>query len=222
MYKNKKWFSFIEIIIVCSILSITAVSWSYYFNNFLQKQEVNIYTNNLEQHITKLDNLVKNNEIYDYQMQLFDWYVSILKNTSWTQKYLQYWETQNGWSYSIVNGQSDDIVYYTLYKWIKKIEEKNISWDSSISIEKWNNYKLEAQIENQNINSAEIFIFDDNNQLETYTIIDNNDNELNSLLIENYWGNKIYKNNSNWDKLDTPIQITFDLHGYENTLIIED
>lgn len=222
MYKNKKWFSFIEIIIVCSILSITAVSWSYYFNNFLQKQEVNIYTNNLEQHITKLDNLVKNNEIYDYQMQLFDWYVSILKNTSWTQKYLQYWETQNGWSYSIVNGQSDDIVYYTLYKWIKKIEEKNISWDSSISIEKWNNYKLEAQIENQNINSAEIFIFDDNNQLETYTIIDNNDNELNSLLIENYWGNKIYKNNSNWDKLDTPIQITFDLHGYENTLIIEE
>lgn len=222
MYKNKKWFSFIEIIIVCSILSITAVSWSYYFNNFLQKQEVNIYTNNLEQHITKLDNLVKNNEIYDYQMQLFDWYVSILKNTSWTQKYLQYWETQNWWNYSIKNGLSEDIINYKLYKWIKKIEDWNISWDSIISVEKWNNYKLEAQIENQNINSAEIFIFDDNNQLETYTIIDNNDNELNSLLIENYWGNKIYKNNSNWDKLDTPIQITFDLHGYENTLIIEE
>lgn len=222
MYKNKKWFSFIEIIIVCSILSITAVSWSYYFNNFLQKQEVNIYTNNLEQYITKLDNLVKNNEIYDYQMQLFDWYISVLKNTSWTQKYLQFTETQNGWNYSIKNGLSEDIINYKLYKWIKKIEDWNISWDSIISVEKWNNYILEAQIENQNINSAEIFIFDDNNQLEIYTIVDNDGNELNSLLIENYWGNKIYKNNSNWDILDTPIQITFDLHGYENTLIIEE
>lgn len=222
MYKNKKWFSFIEIIIVCSILSITAVSWSYYFNNFLQKQEVNIYTNNLEQHITKLDNLVKNNEIYDYQIQLFDWYISILKNTSWTQKYLQFTETQNGWNYSIENGLPEDIINYKLYKWIKKIEDWNISWDSIISVEKWNNYILEAQIENQNINSAEIFIFDDNNQLEIYTIVDNNDNEVNSLLIENYWGNKIYKNNSNWDILDTPIEITFDLHGYENTLIIEE
>ncbi len=222
MYKNKKWFSFIEIIIVCSILSITAVSWSYYFNNFLQKQEVNIYTNNLEQHITKLDNLVKNNEIYDYQMQLFDWYISVLKNTSWTQKYLQFTETQNGWNYSIENGLPEDIINYKLYKWIKKIEDWNISWDSIITVEKWNNYILEAQIENQNINSAEIFIFDDNNQLEIYTIVDNNDNGVNSLLIENYWGNKIYKNNSNWDILDTPIEITFDLHGYENTLIIEE
>ncbi len=222
MYKNKKWFSFIEIIIVCSILSIVAVSWSYYFNDFLQKQEVNIYTNNLEQHITKLDNLVKNNEIYDYQIQLFNWYISILKNTSWTQKYLQFTETQNGWNYSIENGLPEDIINYKLYKWIKKIEDWNISWDSIISVEKWNNYILEAQIENQNINSAEIFIFDDNNQLEIYTIIDNNDNEVNSLLIENYWWNKIYKNNSNWDILDTPIQITFDLHGYENILIIEE
>ena len=222
MYKNKKWFSFIEIIVVCTILSITAVSGSYYFHDFIQKQEINIYTNNLQQHIKKLDNLVKNNDIYDYQIELFNWYISVLKNTSWTQKYLQYWETQNGWSYSIVNGQSDDIVYYTLYKWIKKIEETNISWDSSISIEKWNNYKLEAQIENTNINSAEIFVFDENKQIEIYRIIDNNNIQTNSLIIENYWWNKSFKNWQNNTILDTPIQITFDLHGYENTLIIEE
>lgn len=222
MYKNKKWFSFIEIIIVCSILSITAVSWSYYFNNFLQKQEVNIYTNNLEQHIKKLDNLVKNNEIYDYQIQLFDWYISILKNTSWTQKYLQFTETQNGWNYSIENGLPEDIINYKLYKWIKKIEDWNISWDSTIFIKKWNNYKLEAQIENKNINSAEIFVFDENKQIKIYSIIDNNNIQTNSLIIENYWWNKSFKNWQNNTILDTPIKITFDLHGYENTLIIED
>lgn len=222
MYKNKKWFSFIEIIIVCTLLSVTAVSGSYYFHNFIQKQEINIYTNNLVEYIKNIDSKVKNNEIYDYQIELFDWYISVLKNTSWVQKYLRYWETQNGWNYSIINGQGEDIINYTLYRWIKKIEETNISWDSSISIEKWNNYKLEAQIENKNINSAEIFVFDENKQIKIYSIIDNNNIQTNSLIIDNYWWNKSFKNWQNNTILDTPIKITFDLHGYENTLIIED
>ncbi|MGB2110376.1 MAG: hypothetical protein ACPHY8_00015 [Patescibacteria group bacterium] len=48
------------------------MSGSYYFHDFIQKQEINIYTNNLQQHIKKLDNLVKNNDIYDYQIELFN------------------------------------------------------------------------------------------------------------------------------------------------------
>ncbi len=221
MNTNKKWFSFIEIIVVSTLLIVVTVSWGYYFQDFIKNQEMNIYINSFEEYIKKQDLKIKNKQIYDYQIEVYDWYVSTFSNTSWLDKYLQFTPTDIWWEYYIYWWNSEDIVYYTLYKWVKKIEDWNISWDSIISIEKWNNYTLEAQIENQNINSAEIFIFDDNNQLDVYNIVDNSNNQLNSLLIENYWWNKYYKNWQNNSVLDSPIQVIFDLYGHENTLIMK-
>lgn len=204
-----------------TLLWVITISWGYYFHDFLENKQISIYTNNLQTTIQKLDNAVKSSDIYDYSAKINNGYIVISQNNSGVEKPLEYQEINNQWILSISWWEESDILYYTLYKNNKKIAEENIIATQEIIIDLDNNYKISAQLNNTNINSYEIYHFDDYQWVEIYNILDKNNNSLNWLKIENYWGKKYYKNSSNNDTVDNPVEIIFDLHGYEKTLILE-
>lgn len=221
MNKKKNWFSFVEIIVVVSLLAIISVSWGYYFHDFLENKQASIYTQNLQNYIEQLDTSLKSQDIYDYTADIKDWYIVVSKNNSWLDTLLDFQTNNNLWEFLISSAWESDILFYSLYKNNKKIEEKNILATQTIPIEMNNNYSLSAKLNNQTINSYEIYYYDENEWLQIYDIIDNNNNRINSLRIENYWWKKYYKNAQNNTIIDTPVKIIFDMHWYEKTLILE-
>jgi hypothetical protein len=52
----------------------------YYFQDFLQKQESNIYIQSLYQKIELLDKKVKSKTIYDYSLTLENNYIKVSEN----------------------------------------------------------------------------------------------------------------------------------------------
>lgn len=221
MNKKKNWFSFVEIIVVVSLLAVISVSWGYYFHDFLENKQASIYTQNLQNYIHQLDTSLKSQDIYDYTADIKDWYIVVSKNNSWLDALLDFQTNNNQWEFLISSAWESDILFYSLYKNNKKIEEKNILATQTIPIEMNNNYSLSAKLNNQTINSYEIYYYDENEWLQIYDIIDNNNNRINSLRIENYWWKKYYKNAQNNTIIDTPVKIIFDMHWYEKTLILE-
>lgn len=221
MNKKKNWFSFVEIIVVVSLLAVISVSWGYYFHDFLENKQASIYTQNLQNYIEQLNTYIKSQDIYDYTADIKDWYIVVSKNNSWLDALLDFQTNNNQWEFFINSGWESDILFYSLYKNNKKIDEKNILATQTIPIEMNNNYSLSAKLNNQTINSYEIYYYDENEWLQIYDIIDNNNNRINSLRIENYWWKKYYKNAQNNTIIDTPVKIIFDMHWYEKTLILE-
>lgn len=221
MNKKKYWFSFVEIIVVVSILWIITISWWYYFHDFVKDKQASIYTQNLQNYIKQLDNDVKSSQIYDYTAIIHNWLLAVSKNISWVEKYLSYSINNNTIEIILEWWTSSDFMSYTLTKNGKKLAQETISWDKNFSIDNQNNYTITATVNNNSINTLDFYRYDANENIEIYDIVDKNNNQVNSFKIENYWWNKLYKNTANENIIDTPIDIQFDIHGYEKTLTLE-
>lgn len=223
MYTNKFWFSFIEIIIVVMLISITTTTGMYYFQDFLQKQESNIHIQNVYHTIESLDKKVKNKEISDYTVYLKNNYYTISQNNLWVENPIVYQNNSASTGlFQLKNLDQSKVFQYTLLKNNKKIEEKNILWNQKIIFDYKNNtMKIQWKLWDDFLNILEVSHLESEENLQIINILDKNNNSSNSLIIQNIWWLKKYKDWQSWNILDTPIEIFFEYNWYENNLILE-
>ncbi len=111
MNKILKAFTYIELIVVITIITLLSSTWVFYFNDFVKNQELTLKVNTIEEEFKDLDKKIKNNEIFDYETQL--------STSTWSKWYVYY-----------IN--NFDILYN------QKIDFDSINWSGTLSTN-WNN-----------------------------------------------------------------------------------
>ncbi len=76
---SKKAFSFVEIMFVVAIIAFLTASWVNYFNGFIDSKRIETELFLINNNIELLNTKVKNQEIYDYEV-----------NFSWSKEYVTY------------------------------------------------------------------------------------------------------------------------------------
>jgi|GEM_PF-1269357 len=67
---SKRAFTFIEIIVVVSIMAVVSVSSVFYFDRFIQSQTTKSVITSFSSEIDFLDSQIQQGKIYDYEISL--------------------------------------------------------------------------------------------------------------------------------------------------------
>ena len=207
-YLFKKAFTFIELIIVISIMILITTSSVFYFLDFVKNKEVGQKIQILEDNLTKLDKDVSNYKIFDYEV-IFDinthswWYISYINNFdinnsqyidsfnsltwSWVIKFL--WS----WTGSIKIYKKDKFIYKT---WITSSDTINYDFNQEIS------YKIKSTLTWETLNDIWInYYSEDNLKPEKNNLLNLTDintkkdkswTNITKLIITNIWWKKVF------------------------------
>ncbi len=136
--KNKNAFSFVELIIVISILSIITIFWVSSFSSQIDSLKFKSTLSKISGDIKDLDNKVNTKQIFDYEIKFIKWkkYFLISENIfdlnnklilsnydedTWIiELEIQYWDSTN----------SGTIIIFSWYKFVK-VETKN--WNDTFT-----------------------------------------------------------------------------------------
>ena len=134
----KSGFTFVELIVVISIISLLSVNSVFYFNDFIWKQELSYDISKLESTIKDLDADVKNQKSFDYNLNFKKnsyWYY-ISQNSIWNNIKQEVTFDTTSWISTInLNPSSLEIWEIKLYQWHKKIEQITKNWSENINIQ---------------------------------------------------------------------------------------
>lgn len=221
--KNIKGFTFIELIVSITIITLIWTSGMFYFHDFIWKQELSIHIKSFKNTLSELDYKVKNQDIFDYTIDLN-------KNTYWYtisqneigSNYLQ--ETNfdtlnNSWTVNIIQNTSD-IWEIKVYQWMKKIEQITRNWSDVVSLELNKNTFIKSSLSGSKLNLISFNYFLNDSKIKTFTvldILDSNMNSYNSLKIKNISWKKTYFHNSSQIN-NLPIIILFEQNWIEDRL----
>lgn len=222
--KQTSGFTFIELIVVISIISLLSVNSIFYFNDFIWKQELSYDISQLESNINDLDLEIKNQKSFDYSLYFEKgsyWY-TISQNNIWNDIKQEITFDTITWSGMInLSPALIDIWEIKIYKWHKKIQQFIQNWSESIDIKVDDTMEILWTFSWSTLNSLRLAFFDIDKETEIKNtfildILDKNLVSQNSLTIENISWSKIY----NWNNttLEKPIYIVFEKNWIESTL----
>ena len=167
--KKIKAFTFIELMIVISILAILSVAWIMSFGDKIDSLKANSILSEISWNIWDLDNKVSNKQIFDYEI-IFEKdknYYQINENIFDTDYQLK------------LDSIDNNILNLKINNWLN-------SWSGTIKIYQW--YKFEKQ-DTKNWDKTFTGSFLENkNYRVTWTY---SWSILNNLEINNYWNNFI-------------------------------
>lgn len=220
--QNIKAFTFVELIVTITIISLISFSWVFYFHDFIWKQEINIHINSLENTIKELNNNVRKHEIFDYTIVLdknSSWY-TVTKNNVWINNHLEtsFDTINNNWTL-LLNPPNWDIWELKIYKAHKKINQLTKNWSDTINIILEDDTTIISTLSWSKLNTVSFQYLnplDINDNIVILDILDSMMNSYNSLEIENKNWKIKYLDNSN--ELSTPIIILFEKNWIENKL----
>jgi hypothetical protein len=207
MKKILKAFTYIELIVVISIITLLSTTWVFYFLEFVKSQEINQKVNTIDMDFKELDKKIKSFEIFDYEIQLNTvtwalWYINMINNfdlpynqyinfdsTSWSGILWTNWNISQTWDLKI-------------YKKIKLYLSEGIQ-SSTFYAFNFNDepfYKITGFLSGELLNEININYFTEdnidskkNNLLilsKINTKIDKTGTSIISLSIKNIWWNK--------------------------------
>jgi prepilin-type N-terminal cleavage/methylation domain-containing protein len=220
----KSGFTFVELIVVISIISLLSVNSVFYFNDFIWKQELSYDISKLESTIKDLDADVKNQKSFDYNLNFKKnsyWYY-ISQNSIWNDIKQEVTFDTISWVGIInLNPSSIEIWEIKVYKWHKKIEQITKNWSENINIQINDTIHVLWTLSWSTLNKLSLSYFDVDKESETKNtfiidILDKNMVSQNSLTIQNISWNKVY--NWNLPILETPVYIIFEKNWIESTL----
>jgi hypothetical protein len=223
--KNIKGFTFIELVVSITIITLIWTSWMFYFHDFIWKQELSTHIRSFKKVISELDYKIKKQEIFDYSIQLNKstyWYTVSQNNIG--SDYIQeaiFDTLNNSWSINIIQDTSD-IWEIKVYQWIKKIEQLTRNWWDTINLELNKNTFINSSLSWSKLNSLSFNYFLNNNEVKSFNILDildSNMNSYNSLEIKNISWDKTYSHNSSQIN-NLPIIILFEQNWIEDRLEI--
>lgn len=215
----KKAFTLIELIVVISIITITASSWVFYFLDFVKSNEIKSKLSLLETEIENIDNKVDNYEIFDYKL------IFSTTNTWYYINYSNFFDSNiqtisdltSSWTWTITTNPASWTWVIKIFRWNKLFLAKEIDRTIPFNFNFWNYeyYKISWTLENNLLNDIEIKYFSPdnlrtelNNNLELVWINTKEDKtwtNYNKIIIENIsWKKKFldYLNNEiNLDKI---------------------
>jgi prepilin-type N-terminal cleavage/methylation domain-containing protein len=221
--RNIKAFTFIELIVTITIISLISFTWVFYFHDFIWKQEINIHINSFENTLKELNNDIKKHNIFDYTILLdknSSWYI-ISKNEIWISNKLaaSFDSINNNWNISI-NPASWDIWELRVYKANKKINQITKNWSDIINITLKDDTSIVSTLSWSKLNTVSFKYLNSLNIDDNIKILDILDStgsvSYDWLTIENINWKIRYINNSN--ELTTPLIILFEKNWIENKL----
>lgn len=217
-------FTFVEIIVVITIIALLSVNSVFYFNDFIWKQELSYDISQLESNIIDLDADIKNQKSFDYSLYFNKnsyWY-SISQNSIWNNiKQNVIFDTITWIAKINLIPSSIEIWEIVIYKWHKKIQQLTRNWSEDLDIQIEDTIHVLWSLSGSTLNKLTLQYFDLDKESElknTYIldIIDSNDTSYDSLKIENISGNKKYLSGS--QLMTPPIEIFFEKNWIESIL----
>lgn len=137
--KNNYGFTFVEIIVVLSIMLLISFASIGQFNNFLSTNYLEVNTQEISSVIQDLDTSVKNGKIYDYTMYFSSW--------SWfTYSVNNYWpyiisfipKTDYFWySWTVISNSTNTWIILTLKTFDGEKMDKSITYVSTWVYDVW-------------------------------------------------------------------------------------
>ncbi|MCD5385211.1 hypothetical protein LRZ95_00925 [Candidatus Gracilibacteria bacterium] len=236
-YLFKKAFTFIELIIVISIMILITTSSVFYFLDFVKNKEVGQKIQILEDNLTKLDKDVSNYKIFDYEV-IFDinthsgGYISYINNFDINNS--QYIDSFNSLTGSgvikFLGSGTGSIKIYKKDKFIYKTgitSSDTINYDFNQEI----SYKIKSTLTGEILNDIGInYYSEDNlkpekNNLLNLTDIntkkDKSGTNITKLIITNIGGKKVFYSGSLSNKItDDNIFLFFESNGVEKFIKI--
>ncbi|MCP4522734.1 MAG: prepilin-type N-terminal cleavage/methylation domain-containing protein [Candidatus Gracilibacteria bacterium] len=226
---TNKAFTFIEILVVITIISIISINSSLYFFDFIGKKELSYDISKFEDEIQQLDYQVKNQEIFDYKISLSNESLGykIDKNNIGngnTQQVI--FNPENKYATIELEPKGDSPWELKIYQEHKKILQTVLNGQDSYTIDIKKNSHIHSSFSGNILNNTTLGYFESDNRnpeklTQIINITDNNNTSTNSLTIENIAGKKQYYDTSNTFLLVSPITITFEKTGTENTLLLK-
>ena len=147
---NKKAFTFIELLVVITIITITTISWVFYFSRQVSSMWLSSKITNVKNFIDKLDNDISNKKVFDYKIYFKKnsiWFTGSLNNLwiDYSQKLFMNFDTgtwiiysHTGWDLKIYSGiKYKDTIFLEDKNNYSYLFNKNIYWkiESSYSWE---------------------------------------------------------------------------------------
>lgn len=212
MKKIIKAFTYIELLVVVTIITLLSSAWVFYFLDFVQDQEINNKLFIIEDNLDSLDRQIKKHEIFDYQAifntsntwsKLYITYINIFDskkqminflNSTWSWNILANLE----WTWTIK-------IYKENKLFINETINRNNDWKYSFNDNQY--YKIEWTASWKILNDIYINYYSldntkpgNNNLLELIKISSKEDKSWNSysnIKIENIgWIKKFYEWNT--------------------------
>lgn len=225
-------FTFIELIIVFSIIMLISVVSIGQFNNFLDTNYIEVHTEEIFEVIDDLDSLVKDGEIYDYTLSFSSgaWYsYSINNNGPYTISLLPI--SDNFWfSWTVVSNSTNSWIILSLKTYDGIKIDKNVLYASTWSYEVWfwknRDYTLRSSFSWTGWNSIFLKFYSEDNlfsqkidekKLILEAIKDKNGNILTWIIIKNI-NNK--KTLSLWATTYNKVDLFFSRNWVEQVLEI--
>jgi len=237
-----KWFTLIELLVVITILTTISVSWFWYFNWFLDKQELNWDLTLITSKINNLDYRVKSKEIFDYRL-MFE------TNNSWSlmyKYYENYYDTIYNqdlklnlftWSWTITSnnwGWNDENVWQIkIYAKSKLLKEDFLSWTwiYNHNFDLYSSYKISWYLTWQILNDIYVDYFSEKNLdkinpsfLILSSINSEEDKSWNSytwIIIENINNKKRILNLGDLNEINTDLYLFFENNIVESFIKIK-
>lgn len=221
----KKAFTFIEIIVTITIISLISISGTFYFHDFIWKQELVIYMDKFNSTYKELNNEVKIQKIFDYTLniQRHSYWYTVSKNNIWVQNIqVAIFDTQNNsWSISL-KPVVNNIWEIKFYKGIKKIEQITKNGLDIVTFNVDDFSTIQSSLSWSTLNTLSFYYLNNLDPWEKdvyiLDIIDSNNISQNSLTIENINWKKTFYNNLT--PLNSPIYILFEKNWIEDRLIL--
>ncbi|MDP2090387.1 MAG: hypothetical protein Q8K30_02210 [Candidatus Gracilibacteria bacterium] len=228
-------FTYIELIVVITIITLLSSTGVFYFNDFVKNQELTLKVNTIEDNLKDLDKKIKNNEIFDYEIQLntstgSKGYVTYVNNFDIPYNQKIDFNSVNGSGTLSTNGNSSLTGSLKLYKkhklYTSAVRQGNTNQDFSLLDEPF--YKIVGTLTGEVLNDIYINYFDEDNIfLEKNNLLiliainsesDKTGTGINSIVIKNIGGTKtILGDGNNYNEL----YLFFENNGKEKFIRIK-
>lgn len=207
MKKILRAFTYIELIVVISIITLLSSTWVFYFNDFVKNQEIEQKVSTIEEDINSLDKSIKNNQIFDYELQFntstwSKWYISYINNFDIPYNQNVTFNSIT-WSWTIWTNWNSSLTWnLKLYKnhklYISELIQSNNIYNFDFNDEP--NYKIIWTLSWEVLNEININYFaednltpEKNNLLVLQEINTKEDKSwtwISSLIVKNIWWTK--------------------------------
>ncbi len=195
-------FTYIELLVVVTIIALLTSSWVFYFSDFVKNQEIEQKLVSFRNDISDYDKKVKNYQIFDYEIDFNTstwalWYVSYVNN--FDLPYNQYVNfNSNNWSWSLWTNWASSLDWkIKLYKEHKLYIDEVHSWSYLLNFD-FNEkpyYKIIWTMSWEVLNDIWVYYFSEenintksNNQLILNAINSQNDKKwinISNFIIKN-------------------------------------
>ena len=205
-------FTYIELIVVISIITLISSSWVFYFLEFVKDQEITQEVNTISDDFNEFDKRIKSFEIFDYEIQLNTatwtlWYIDFVNN--FDLPYNQYINfNSNNWSGTLwtnwwIGQQWDLKIYKNIKLYLSESRQSNVFYNFDFNDEPF--YKILWTLSWELLNEININYFTEDNiypeknnlliLTNINTKIDKTGTGITNLSIKNIW----WKKTITWD-----------------------